>query len=322
MPDDPPPSASAPTGGVKDDLQAPAGDPAAPSEPSITKAEVTTPEVAPPEITKAGVTATGSGAPPVKRPSFVFLGVVTLISLVADLGTKWWATSRLEGLHPNRRVELVKDYIGFKHATNPGGAWGLLQDESESIRKPFFLLISAAAIIFILSLYRRLSPEQRALKWGLPLVLGGALGNLVDRIRYGHVIDFIAIQIPKPSSWAYEWPTFNVADIAICVGVGLMAIDMFTSRKQDRTPTPAAKETASTAPDSTPAAKTDADGPAAKADAVPADADTAAAAAADTATAADTAAAADADAPAAADPAKTPSTPTPGAAPPPPAERA
>ena len=74
---------------------------------------------------------------------------------------------------------------------NRGGAWGLLQSTSENVRRPFFLLVSVAAIAFIMTLYRRLQPRQRALKWGLPLVLGGALGNVFDRIRYGHVIDFI-----------------------------------------------------------------------------------------------------------------------------------
>ena len=119
-------------------------------------------------------------------------------------------------------------------AKNKGGAWGLLQEESESIRKPFFLLISVAAIAFIFSLYRRLNRKQTALKWGLPLVLGGALGNLIDRIRYGHVIDFIDWHAGQLVGSSYHWPTFNVADIVIVVGVGLMAVDMFTTRKAKR----------------------------------------------------------------------------------------
>ena len=68
---------------------------------------------------------------------------------------------------------------------------GSCRSTSENVRRPFFLLVSVAAIAFIMTLYRRLQPRQRALKWGLPLVLGGALGNVFDRIRYGHVIDFI-----------------------------------------------------------------------------------------------------------------------------------
>ena len=120
-----------------------------------------------------------------------------------------------------------------------------MQGPNENVRRPFFLLVSAAAIAFIVTLYRRLQPRQRALKWGLPLVLGGALGNVFDRIRYGHVIDFIDFRADwlkkgnelvaryvKDHVVTDHWPTFNVADIAICVGVALMAIDMFTAKRR------------------------------------------------------------------------------------------
>ncbi len=101
------------------------------------------------------------------------------------------------------------------------------------MRRPFFLLVSVAAIAFIMTLYRRLQPRQLALKWGLPLVLGGALGNVFDRIRYGHVIDFIDCHTIYKGIDKH-WPTFNVADVAICVGVGLMAIDMFSAKRGPR----------------------------------------------------------------------------------------
>jgi len=177
--------------------------------------------------------STSSHAPATPyRPSYVFLAVVSATSLAADLLSKLWAERRLDGpdayFHP---VELIKGHLDFVLAKNRGGAWGLLQDTPEYIRRPFFLLVSVLAITFIVSLYRRLAPTQRALRWGLPLVLGGALGNLVDRIRYSHVIDFIHAHM-KWGGRDHSWPTFNVADIAICVGVGLMALDMFGGGKQ------------------------------------------------------------------------------------------
>jgi signal peptidase II len=156
-----------------------------------------------------------------------FLLIVSAVTLALDLGSKYWVTTRLDTPGPDRTVKIIDGVLSFISAKNRGGAWGLLQDESESIRKPFFMLISAAAILFIVTLYRRVTPEQWALKWGLPLVLGGAIGNLVDRIRYGYVVDFIDVTLTK----TFRWPTFNVADIAIVAGVALMAIDMFTSRK-------------------------------------------------------------------------------------------
>jgi signal peptidase II len=197
----------------------------APSEP---------PESGPPE--EAPLRAE-SAPPKMGHPAYGFLAAVSILSLAADLATKWWAKTNLEmplddpRLALPKRLELIKGYVALVFARNKGGAWGLLQDENESIRRPFFLLISAAAIVFIVSLYRKLNPGQTALKWGLPLVLGGALGNLVDRIRYGHVVDFIDVFMVRGGK-EHHWPTFNVADIAICVGVGLMAVDMFTSRKK------------------------------------------------------------------------------------------
>jgi signal peptidase II len=162
------------------------------------------------------------------RPSYVFLALISIVTLACDIATKTWAATHLDG-YPGI-VEVWNNHLTLVLARNRGGAWGLLQSTSENVRRPFFLLVSVAAIAFIMTLYRRLLPRQRALRWGLPLVLGGALGNVLDRIRYGQVIDFIDAHV----LWKgvdRHWPTFNVADVAICVGVGLMAIDMFTSKR-------------------------------------------------------------------------------------------
>ncbi len=177
------------------------------------------------------------------RPSALFLAAVSIVSLVSDVGSKLWAEKRLAE-YPTF-VTLIDNHLMFVLAKNKGGAWGLLQGESENVRRPFFLLVSVAAIAFIVTLYRRLQPRQYALKWGLPLVLGGALGNVFDRIRYGYVIDFIDYRadwvhamnelvgklFPGHGSATEHWPTFNLADVAICVGVGLMALDMFTAKR-------------------------------------------------------------------------------------------
>ncbi|MGA7119572.1 MAG: signal peptidase II [Polyangiaceae bacterium] len=162
------------------------------------------------------------------RPSYVFLAVVSIVTLVCDVTTKAWAAHHLDG-YPGV-VEVWKNHLTLVLARNRGGAWGLLQSTSENVRRPFFLLVSVAAIAFIMTLYRRLLPRQSALKWGLPLVLGGALGNVLDRVRYGQVIDFIDAHVLFRGIERH-WPTFNVADIAICVGVGLMAVDMFASKR-------------------------------------------------------------------------------------------
>jgi signal peptidase II len=200
------------------------GDSASPSAPTSAAAPA-----APFGATEILPVAAGARAP---TAPLWFLLVVTTVSLVADLWSKAWAMGYFEGVKRGdpRQLVLIDGYLALIYAKNRGGAWGLLQNENESLRRPFFLIVSVVAIVFIVTLYRRLSPGQTALKWGLPLVLGGALGNLVDRIRYGFVVDFIDAYM----AWGGDvkhWPTFNVADIAICVGVGLMAIDMFTPRK-------------------------------------------------------------------------------------------
>jgi signal peptidase II len=169
-----------------------------------------------------------------KHPSFVFLAVASILVLASDLGSKAWAVRTLE--KPGQWVppkEIIKGRLSFVLARNPGGAWGMLHDQPEKLRKPFFILVSIVAVVVIVSMYRKLDVKQRALKWGLPLVLGGALGNLVDRIRYGKVIDFIDVVYWKSATKGpMHWPTFNVADIAICVGVLLMAIDFVFPQKR------------------------------------------------------------------------------------------
>lgn len=201
--------------------------------------------------------SSGLPAPsPARRPSYIFFGALAAVSLVIDVLTKAWAEVTLsKRILTDPGIILIKHHLSLTLAYNKGGAWGLLQSANEAIRRPFFLVVSVLAIAFIVSLYARLGPGQRALKWGLPLVLGGALGNLSDRIIRTSVVDFvdyrahwihsmnafIAHWVP---AWSVtdHWPTFNFADVCICIGVGLMAVDMLTSRRKPpvhRQPAPA-----------------------------------------------------------------------------------
>jgi signal peptidase II len=97
---------------------------------------------------------------------------------------------------------------------------------AEKLRVPFFYLVSLGAVIFIFWYYRKLSDEQRYLQIALALVLGGALGNALDRLLRGYVIDFI--------DWHWRdlhWPTFNIADAGISVGLVLLFLDMLFAKK-------------------------------------------------------------------------------------------
>lgn len=187
----------------------------------------------------------GTGPEPRARPGFVFLGIVAGSCLLADALAKAWAEVELTRRSALEPLVLIEQHLSFALAYNRGGAWGLLQNASETLRRPFFLGVSVAAIAFIVSLYGKLHAGQRALRWGLPLVLGGALGNLADRITRGSVVDFIDYRAgwvegmnraiaALVSGWHItdHWPTFNVADIAICTGVGLMALDMLLANRR------------------------------------------------------------------------------------------
>jgi signal peptidase II len=122
-----------------------------------------------------------------------------------------------------RPVEVVPGYWNHQYVENPGAAFGMLAGVDERVRVPLLHAVSLSAIAFIALFHRRLRPDQRLLSFALALVLGGALGNFVDRLARGYVIDFI--------DWHWRgdprlhWPTFNVADAAISLGVFLMLID-------------------------------------------------------------------------------------------------
>lgn len=131
----------------------------------------------------------------------------------------------LWSVHPGRgpSISVLDNFWHYRYVENPGAAWGFLSQSMSAWRTPFFLVVSLSAMAFIVVCHRRAAPEQRALRIGLAMVFGGAVGNFIDRVRLGYVIDFI--------DWHYydkaAWPTFNVADAAISLGVGVLLLDLF-----------------------------------------------------------------------------------------------
>jgi signal peptidase II len=181
-----------------------------------------------------------------RKPSFLFFSILSALVLIADVLAKAWAEITINRIDTvERSIVLVKNSLSIVLAYNRGGAWGLLGGAPDVLRRPFFLVVSLVAIGFIVSLYRKIQRGQWALRWGLPLVLGGALGNLSDRIARVGVVDFIDykahwVELMNRTiarfvkDWVVtdHWPTFNVADIAICVGVGLMALDVLFAKRR------------------------------------------------------------------------------------------
>lgn len=130
----------------------------------------------------------------------------------------------------NRKVVVIEGYWDYQYTENPGAAFGFLADGHEDWRVPFFVIVSLLAVLMILFILRGVLPEQRLMIWGLSFIASGAVGNFIDRIRFGYVVDFIVWKYTD----AYRWPTFNIADALICIGVGLMAIELIRDGFRER----------------------------------------------------------------------------------------
>jgi signal peptidase II len=146
----------------------------------------------------------------VKRFLRPFVGLAGGV-LVLDQVAKFWVSAVLR-LHETRPV--ITGFLSLTLVHNTGAAFGILAGEHSLLRTWFFLLVSLLAAGVVLWLLWRLRPEQKMEAAALSLILGGALGNVIDRVRFGKVIDFIDVYFRT-----YHWPAFNVADAAISVGV-------------------------------------------------------------------------------------------------------
>jgi signal peptidase II len=140
------------------------------------------------------------------------------------------------GFHflPRGEVEISQNFLRMRYAENPGAAWGLFHDLPAPVRGLLFHVVSIGAVVMISAYFWRLAgrPEERWATVGLPLILGGALGNYVDRLTRSFVIDFIE------AHWfdrAY-WPSFNVADMAITIGVVCLVVDALVRRERKQAP--------------------------------------------------------------------------------------
>lgn len=142
--------------------------------------------------------------------------------LVLDQASKWWAVSYLT-THP--KIELLP-ILNISLAYNRGVAFGLFNDGGDW-QRVFFSVLAVVVGIFIFNMVRRLQQQEKIMAMALMLVLGGAIGNLIDRVFLGYVIDFIDVYYQ-----AWHWPTFNVADSAISVGAVLLVWDTLFGQKK------------------------------------------------------------------------------------------
>lgn len=138
--------------------------------------------------------------------------------LLLDQWTKYIIVQKL-GLY--RRVEVVHGFFNIVHVRNTGGAFGIFGGAGGGMGSVLFVVVSLIAIVAIVFLFIKTRENEKILALSFSLILSGAVGNLIDRLHYGEVVDFLDFHIA-----AYHWPAFNVADSAICVGIGLMALEI------------------------------------------------------------------------------------------------
>jgi signal peptidase II len=149
---------------------------------------------------------------------------ITVI-VVADQLTKA-IVDRTMSLHDS--IPLIDGFFNLTYIRNTGAAFGIFSGAQEVFRLPFLIGVSILAIGFIVVMLKRLRPGERGLATALAFILGGAIGNLIDRVIYGEVIDFLDVY------WSdYHWPAFNVADSFITIGVGIMLFFLYKHEGDD-----------------------------------------------------------------------------------------
>jgi signal peptidase II len=184
------------------------------------------------------------------QKKWIIFIVVALLSLVADQATKVWARHSLpvigHGSSPTgacivpddiaavpprcggQAVAVIDGFWDWRLSMNHGSAFGLFAN-SPGLARIFLSLVGIGAVIAMALMMKKARKDQAVLHWALALVVGGAIGNLIDRIYFGVVTDFVL--------WHYhakEWPVFNVADVVLVIGVGLMFIDIQKENKREK----------------------------------------------------------------------------------------
>ncbi|MBI5893384.1 MAG: signal peptidase II [Deltaproteobacteria bacterium] len=147
--------------------------------------------------------------------------IITLIIVILDQITKFII---MDSFAIHQSIEIIPGIFNLTYIRNPGAAFGMFRDGSELFRQIFLIGTSIAALIIIVYFYYK-TQDGLLTKFSLSLIAGGAVGNLIDRIIFGEVIDFLDVH------WkSFHWPAFNIADSAITIGVGITIYTLYIKR--------------------------------------------------------------------------------------------
>jgi signal peptidase II len=162
------------------------------------------------------------------RRKYLLFTIFAIVSLALDQWTKALARQHLRPRGAYHPKVIIEGYFDLRYAENPGVAFSMLQDIPGG--RVLLTLLAIGAFLLVIYYLRKTPVENTRLHVALGLVGGGAIGNLVDRVIYGRVTDFIVWKVG-----VHEWPAFNIADAALCIGVGLMLLDMLLAWWAGRT---------------------------------------------------------------------------------------
>ncbi|GAA0364841.1 signal peptidase II [Bacillus horti] len=157
---------------------------------------------------------------------FILVGIV----IALDQWSKWLVLTKMS---LRESIPIIDEVLYLTSHRNKGAAFGILQDQ-----RWFFIIVTSVVIIAIAYvLIRHRSSLRGLVSWSLALILGGAIGNYIDRVRFGEVVDFVDVKISL-FSFYYDFPIFNIADSALVIGVGLLLldtiIDMIKEKKEKK----------------------------------------------------------------------------------------
>jgi len=161
------------------------------------------------------------------RRKYVLFSVFAVVSLLLDQWTKVMARDVLRPRGPFNPKVVIQGFFDLRYAENPGVAFSMFQDLPGG--RILLTLLAVVALVVVIAYLRKTPVEATRVHVALGLVGGGAIGNLVDRVMYGKVTDFIVWK-----KGIHEWPAFNIADAALCVGVGLILLDWILASRSER----------------------------------------------------------------------------------------
>ncbi len=160
------------------------------------------------------------------KTKFAILATLTPLMILLD---QWTKLLVIEHFALGESRVVLGGFFNLTYVRNTGAAFGIMAQANPAFRIPFFIIVPLIALGAIGFIFRKISNQDRKMAVALALVISGAVGNLIDRVRLGYVVDFLDFHY----KWTYHFPAFNVADACISVGIGLLMVDLLFQKETE-----------------------------------------------------------------------------------------